>query len=93
MLAPAPNTGKMRKFSVRYGMSTAPRASGSGSGGSTISLGAGSFSMALYGEPPRISLALWAKALVASMVAAAAAVSVLMSMVIAFSPLNQMKNL
>jgi hypothetical protein len=49
--------------------------------------------MALYGEPPRISLALWAKALVASMVAAAAVASVLMSIVIAFSPLNQMKNL
>ena len=28
--ATAPNTGRMRKFSTRYGMRTAPRASGSG---------------------------------------------------------------
>jgi len=35
-------------------------------GGPTISLGAGSFSTATYGEAPRISLALSAKALVVS---------------------------
>ena len=35
--------------------------------------------MATYGEAPRMSLALWAKALVASTVPAAAAASVLMS--------------
>ena len=38
----------------------------SASGGSTISLGAGSFSMVTYGEAPRNSLALCAKAPVAS---------------------------
>ena len=52
----APSTGKMRKFSTRYGMRTAPWANGPISGGST-SLGAGSFSMATSGV-----LALWVKA-------------------------------
>ena len=53
----APSTGKMRKFSTRYGMRTAPWANGPISGGSTTSLGAGSFSMATSGV-----LALWVKA-------------------------------
>ena len=57
-----------------------------GKWGSTISLGAGSFSIATYGEAPRMSLALWAKALVARTVPAATTASVLMSMVIAVSP-------
>ena len=39
--------------------------------------------MATYGEPPRISLALWAKAPVASTVPTATVASVLMSVVIA----------
>jgi hypothetical protein len=42
--------------------------------------------MATYGEPPRISLALWAKALVASKVPAAIATSVLISFIMATSP-------
>jgi hypothetical protein len=54
-----------------------PLASPSGIGGSTISLGAGWFSIAMYGEAPRISFALWAKALVASTVPAARTESVL----------------
>ena len=53
----APSTGKMRKFSTRYGMRTAPWANGPISGGFTTSLGAGSFSMATSGV-----LALWVKA-------------------------------
>src|SRR5687768_15432885 len=83
--APAPNTGTMRKFSTRYCAQKTPWTSPSASGGSTISLGAGSISMATYGEPPRISLALWANALVASTVPTATVASVLMSIVIAFS--------
>jgi hypothetical protein len=43
--------------------------------------------MARYGVEPRTSLALCAKALVASTVPAATAASVLMSRVMAFSPL------
>src|ERR1700680_896107 len=42
--------------------------------------------MALKGEGTRTSLVLWAKALVASMVLAATAASVLMRVIIAFSP-------
>src|SRR5512144_2823604 len=79
--APAPNTGTMRTFSARYWIWTTPWASGPGSGGSTTSLGAGSFSMARYGETPRTSLALWANAPVASTAPAATAASILMSMV------------
>ena len=40
-----PPTARTRKFSARYGMNTTPRANGPGSGGSTISLAAGSLSM------------------------------------------------
>ena len=76
--APGPNTGAMRTFSTRYWAQKMPWASPSGSGGSTISLGAGSFSMARYGVGPRTSLALWAKALAPSRVPAATAASVLM---------------
>jgi hypothetical protein len=50
-------------------------------------LGGRLFSTATYGEGPRISRAVWAKALVASTVAAAAAARVLMSLVIVVSPL------
>ena len=57
----------------RYWMKTSPRASGSGSGGSTISLAGPSFSMATNGDGPRMSLALWAEALVANRVQAAMA--------------------
>ncbi len=56
--APLPNTGNTRKFSVRYWMKTRPCASGSGSGGSTISLGDASFSIAINGDDPIMSLAL-----------------------------------
>jgi hypothetical protein len=45
-------------------------------------LGAGSFSMATYGEAPRISLALWAKALVPSTVPAATAAAIPIAMVV-----------
>jgi hypothetical protein len=51
-----------------------------------MSLGAGSFSMAIYGEAPRISFALWAKAFVVSTAPAATATIVFMIMVIALSP-------
>jgi hypothetical protein len=51
-------------------------------------LGRGLVSMGTYGEVPRTSLALWAEALAASTVPAATAASVLMSMAIAFPPLN-----
>src|SRR5262245_6469302 len=84
--APAPNTGRMRTFSTRYWAWKRPWASGRGSGGSTISLGGGSCSISPYGEGPRISLALWAKAVALSRVPAAIAVSVFMSLVIAFTP-------
>src|SRR5262249_14770803 len=87
--AAAPNTGKMRTFSTRYWIWVKPRASGPGSAGSTISLGAGSFATAKYGVGPRTSLALWAKAPVASTVPAPTAASVLMSRVITFSPLHR----
>src|SRR5215204_7807197 len=43
-----------------------PCASPSAIGGSTISLGAGSFSIATYGEGTRVSLAFWADALAAN---------------------------
>src|SRR6476620_5608359 len=56
-----------------------PWANPSASGGSKISLGAGSFSSAKYGEAPRMSFALWAKTLVASTVPAEIAASVLIS--------------
>jgi hypothetical protein len=46
LTAAAPKTGKMRTFSARYWIWVTPRASGPGSTGSTISLGAGSFSTA-----------------------------------------------
>jgi hypothetical protein len=59
-----------------------PAGPSSVSGGSTTSLGAGSFSMAMSGV-----LALWAKALVVSAAPAAIAASVLMSRVFALSPL------
>jgi hypothetical protein len=49
-------------------MKMRPRASGSGSGGSTISLAGASFSMATNGDGPRMSRALWADALVANRV-------------------------
>src|SRR5437016_8948238 len=75
--AAAPPTGKMRKLSTRYGIKTTPWASGPGSGGSTISVGAGS-SMG--------TTVLWAKAPMASTVPAAIVASVLMSRFIAFSP-------
>src|SRR5918994_4848101 len=61
-------------------MNTTPRANGPGSGGSTISLAAGSLSMG--------TTALWAKAPMAKTVQAATAASVLMSRFIAFSPLE-----
>jgi hypothetical protein len=48
--APLPNTGTTRKFSVRYWMKTRPKASGSGRGGSTISLAGASLSMAIKGD-------------------------------------------
>jgi hypothetical protein len=60
-----------------------PWASPSGSGESPISMGAGSFPVATYGEAPRVSLPLWTRALVASTVPAATMASVLMTMVIA----------
>lgn len=44
--APGPNTGAMRMFSTRYWAQNTPIASPSGSGGSTISLGGGSFATA-----------------------------------------------
>src|SRR5262245_60716733 len=81
LCAAAPPTGKMRKFSTRYGMKTTPRASGPGSGGATISLGAGPLSMG--------TTVLWAKAPVASMPAATEA-SAVMSSVISLSPLKSM---
>ena len=71
--APLPNTGTTRKFSVRYWMNTRPLASCSASGGSTISFGGGSFSIATSGDGPRISLALCAKAALANIVQAAMA--------------------
>src|SRR5688572_21197019 len=86
--AAAPNTGTMRKFSTRYWAQKTPRASPSGSGGSTTSFGAGSFSIATYGEAPRMSLALWAKAVVASTVPAAITARVLRRIVIAVSPFD-----
>src|SRR3954468_5665808 len=55
-----------------------------GSGGSTMSLGAGSFSIATYGDAP-LSFAFWAKALAVSKLPAMTAASALMSGVIAFS--------
>jgi hypothetical protein len=55
-----------------------------GSGRSTFSSGAGSFLTGTNGDAPRISLAVWAKALVARTVVAATLASVLMSVVIAF---------
>ena len=76
--AAGPPTGRMRKFSTRYGMNTTPSANGPGSGGSTISLGGGSLSMG--------TTVLWAKAPVANTVQAATAASVLMSRFIAVSP-------
>lgn len=59
MRAPFPNTGTMRTFSTRYWIQTTPLANRSGSGGSTISLGAGSFSISAYGVAPRTSRAQW----------------------------------
>src|ERR1700682_711747 len=48
----------------------------------TIGLGAGSVLMATYGDGPRISLALWARPLVASTVAAATAAAIRTAVVI-----------
>src|SRR5262245_15489557 len=76
--AAAPPTGTMRRFSRRYGMYTTPLASGPGSGGSTVRLGAGSLAT--------LKTVLCAKAPAASRVLAATAASVLMSRVIAGSP-------
>src|ERR671920_394431 len=87
-LAASPNNGRMRKFSVRYGMRAAPRASGPGSGASTISLGAGSFLIGKNTGGLPASPALWARAPVASTATAAAVASVLMSVVIAASRLD-----
>src|SRR5215471_5112066 len=56
--------------STRYWIQTMPWVSAAASGGSTISLGGGSFSMARYGVA---SLALCAKAFVASSIPPAAA--------------------
>ena len=64
-LASAHNQGRSSTVMCRYWAWKMPWASGPGSGGSTISLGAGSFSIVSYGEAPRFSLALWAKAVVA----------------------------
>src|SRR5262249_61300872 len=55
--APFPNTGKMRTFSTRHWIQTTPLASRSGSGGSTISLGAGSSLISAYGVAPRTAFA------------------------------------
>src|SRR5262245_20923006 len=89
--APAPNACAMRTFSTRYWAQKTPWARPSGSGASTISRGAGSFSMPIYGVAPRISLALGFascanKVLVANTAPTAAAASVLMR-VITSSPL------
>src|SRR5262249_46098355 len=81
LAAGPPSTGRTRKFSTRYGIRTAPRASGPGSGASTASLGADSFSTATNGEGSRTAFAVWAKAIVASAVPATIAGSVLMSLV------------
>jgi hypothetical protein len=63
---------------TRYWIQARPWASPAASGvGSTISLGEGSFSMATYGEAPRTSFVLWAKAFVASTLPAVTAASVL----------------
>src|SRR6478752_1983012 len=67
----------MRTFSTRYCAQKSPLANPSGSGGSTISFGAGSFFISTYGEGPRISFALWANAVMANTVTAAAPASVL----------------
>src|SRR5712692_8639326 len=75
--AAGPATGRIRKFSTRYGMNTTPWANGPGSGGSTISLGAGSLSMG--------TTVLWAKAPVAIAVSSAV---VSISGFIAFSPFD-----
>src|SRR4029077_5166564 len=75
--AAAPPTGMMRRFSSRYGTNTTPWASGPGSGGSTVRLGAGSFST--------LTTVLCAKAAPASRLVAAIAASVLMNSVIARS--------
>src|SRR5450432_2723023 len=69
--APLPNTGTTRKFSVRYWIKTRPRDSGSGSGGSTMSLAGPSFSMAIKGDGPRTSRALCANTVDAHSVTAA----------------------
>jgi hypothetical protein len=69
----SPDTGRIRTFSTRYGIKTRPLASGPGSGGSTISPGAGSLSMGT-----RKGAALWARALLANTAPAAAAASALM---------------
>src|SRR6267143_995929 len=80
--ADAPPTGTMRRFSRRYGMKTTPWASGPASGGCTVRLGAGSFST--------LTTVLCAKAPATSRALAATATSVLMSGVIAKSPLGVM---
>ncbi len=48
--------------SARYWMNTRPDASGTGSGGSTISLGGASPATAISGDAPRIAFALPSKA-------------------------------
>src|SRR5215813_7222975 len=54
-------------------------------GGSTTSLGAGSFLMATYGDAPRISFAVWPTALVPSTALAAITASVLINALISVS--------
>src|SRR4051812_21582513 len=71
--------GNVRRFSRRYGMKTTPLASGPASGGSTVRPGAGSWSTS--------TTVLCATASATSSAAAVAATSVLMSGVIAKSPL------
>src|SRR5260221_10239677 len=60
-----PNTGRMRRFSVRYWMKTRPRASCSGMGGSTISFAGASFGTATSGVAPLTSFAVCAAAEIA----------------------------
>src|SRR5450631_534264 len=84
--APLPNTGTTRKFSVRYWMKTRPCANCSASGGSTISVAGGSFSIATRGEGPRMSRALWAKAAPANIVQAAITVRQLSANCMVFPP-------
>src|SRR5258707_13481839 len=60
--AAPPNTGRMRRCSVRYWMKTRPRASCSGMGGSTISVAGASLGTATSGVAPLTSFAVCAAA-------------------------------